>query len=1081
LNFLKPKRINIRSVLNYIIQRKKLLVLTVFLGSAGAIPVFALGSYQAVEIVDSTAFCTQVCHTVHYPESTTLKDSPHKEVTCAECHVGEGTANLVMSKLRGLQDIIPTISGSYHKPIETPLQERRPSSQTCETCHTSDRFLGDIPLIKTTYAADQGNSKSRMTLVLRVDGGSPEVAAGIHWHATAKIWYIPADDQRKEIIWAAAEDVSGNVTEYVDPNRLSEITPELIAARKRQMDCVDCHNRVTHLFRSPDELIDAALTDGSIDVKLPYIKQQGLAALVPQNTSLSGAYDKVTAIKDYYKTYFPEVYLNQETTIESAVTKLKEIAKLTTFSDGLDWNTHLNNAVHDKPDEKMQVDWAALASKDDSNGCFRCHGNLLKVDSGEQLVLSQALNQKNISQFIQRVNGTLAGLPIDSTPSAFRGVPINSGNKASFIISGDNQTNPLTYIGDNQTAPIPNGAYKGQGLGAECDSCHYTLKSDLFSPLAPATPHPVDGLDDCLVCHGTNAAIPFKQDHPWSSNEACATCHQSAPKLKGLEASGPPEKAKPMPHNPKGLEKCLVCHGPAGTNALKKDHPWATEDTCISCHVEADRFVSVPLSNPPVTPDVRHPTNGFEDCLSCHGQPAIMPFSTNHPWSTNNACTQCHKQSTAPLQVSHASYTPGPAVPHTTNGLTNCLSCHQSKPTHPWTNGNLCSACHEFGRTGGAVGAGGGGGGGGSAQPPPLARSVTHSITGLDNCLACHSLSGVRPFTADHVGRPNTMCLICHQPAAPLSTPAAPVILAANAVNAGQVNLSWQDNSTDETTFHIERATDTGFTANLIGVTVAANAVSYSDTAVIGNNTYYYRIHARNATGDSAASNTATVSTPVSTVAPPSAPTGLSATAASGTQVNLFWTDGATSETGFRIDRATSNTFTAGLVSMNIAANSVSYSDTSVSGGTTLYYRVYAFNPGGNSAASNTATVTTPAAVIDNTAIYTTNCASCHGANRQGSSASALTSTALAGRTLTQITTTITNGTAGMPGYSAILSSSQISSLSQWLKGAPPAVPSSLTATAISAGQVNLTWLDNSTDESGFRIERAANSALPAS
>ena len=244
------------------------------------------------------------------------------------------------------------------------------------------------------------------------------------------------------------------------------------------------------------------------------------------------------------------------------------------------------------------------------------------------------------------------------------------------------------------------------------------------------------------------------------------------------------------------------------------------------------------------------------------------------------------------------------------------------------------------------------------------------------------------------------------------TTPVTPFGLNATAISAGQVNLMWQENSTDETGFRIERATNNAFTTGLVTIATAApNTFSYNDTTASGNTTYYYRVYATNSAGDSAASNTASATTPLSSVLPPAAVSGLSATAISATQVNMSWIDNLLDETGFRIERATNNTFSANLTGVNVAANTISYNDTTVSGNTTYYYRVYAFNSGGSSAASNIASATTPGEMLNTSVLYTNNCASCHGTNRQGSSrASALTSSALAKKTLAQVITAIADG-----------------------------------------------------------------------
>jgi titin len=213
------------------------------------------------------------------------------------------------------------------------------------------------------------------------------------------------------------------------------------------------------------------------------------------------------------------------------------------------------------------------------------------------------------------------------------------------------------------------------------------------------------------------------------------------------------------------------------------------------------------------------------------------------------------------------------------------------------------------------------------------------------------------------------------------AVPAAPTSLTATAASASQVNLAWAHSGTTETGFRIQRATNNTFSANSVTMTVAANAVSYSDTTVSGSTTYYYRVYATNASGDSAASNTASVTTPAPTGTVPAAPTSLTATA-SGTQVNLTWLDNATTETGYRIDRATNNTFSAGLVTVNAAANAISYSDTTVAGGTTYYYRVYATNSAGNSAASSTASIATAVQPVSYSAtiapMLNQYCNSCH-------------------------------------------------------------------------------------------------------
>lgn len=189
-----------------------------------------------------------------------------------------------------------------------------------------------------------------------------------------------------------------------------------------------------------------------------------------------------------------------------------------------------------------------------------------------------------------------------------------------------------------------------------------------------------------------------------------------------------------------------------------------------------------------------------------------------------------------------------------------------------------------------------------------------------------------------------------------ISAAGIPGGLSAVYVSANQVNLSWTDNSSVETGFRIDRATDLAFTRDLVQNQVSANMVSFSDTTITANSTFFYRVVALTPAGPSLPSNVIAVQVGG---AGPAAPTGLSAVAAGPTQVNLSWTDNSASETGFRIDRARDGGFIAGLVQQTLAANVKTFTDSNLAPVTTYFYRVAAINGAGLSAPSNTVSVTT--------------------------------------------------------------------------------------------------------------------------
>ncbi|MFT3787295.1 MAG: fibronectin type III domain-containing protein [Tepidisphaeraceae bacterium] len=336
------------------------------------------------------------------------------------------------------------------------------------------------------------------------------------------------------------------------------------------------------------------------------------------------------------------------------------------------------------------------------------------------------------------------------------------------------------------------------------------------------------------------------------------------------------------------------------------------------------------------------------------------------------------------------------------------------------------------------------------------------------------------------------------------TTPAAPSNLAGTAASTTQINLTWTDNATNETGFRIDRATNSTFTTGLVSTTAAANATSASVTGLTANTTYYFRITALNGSLTSAASNTATVKT-LATATAPAAPTTLAGTAVSTTQINLTWKDNATNETGFRIDRAINSTFTTGLVSTTAAANAQAASITGLTANTTYYFRVVALNGVLASAASNIATIktlatnpTAPAAptglissVISSSQInlaWKDNATNETGYRIERATNSTFTAglvqtTAVANATFATLTglaagTTYYFRVFALNGTTVSAASNVVSATTKTATGTAPSAPTTLAGTAVSTTQINLTWKDNATNETGFRIDRATNSTF---
>ena len=119
-------------------------------------------------------------------------------------------------------------------------------------------------------------------MLINVGGGSPVTGqvAGIHWHMNIsnQVTYVSADEQRQVIPWVRITDRDGKVTEYTLNG--AKFTPEQIAAApKRNMDCVDCHNRPSHIYVPPDQAVNESFVAGRMDATLPYLKRQAVEVL----------------------------------------------------------------------------------------------------------------------------------------------------------------------------------------------------------------------------------------------------------------------------------------------------------------------------------------------------------------------------------------------------------------------------------------------------------------------------------------------------------------------------------------------------------------------------------------------------------------------------------------------------------------------------------------------------------------------------------------------------------------------------------------------------------------------------------
>ena len=300
----------------------------------------------------------------------------------------------------------------------------------------------------------------------------------------------------------------------------------------------------------------------------------------------------------------------------------------------------------------------------------------------------------------------------------------------------------------------------------------------------------------------------------------------------------------------------------------------------------------------------------------------------------------------------------------------------------------------------------------------------------------------------------------------------APSGAGSSAFSATQVDVTWEDNSQNETGFDVQRSPGPAGTFVPVGA-AAANAVTYRDQGLAPLSQYCYRVRAMRSsagtTAFSAFSNTTCATTPPP---PPASASDARAVASTSTGVSLSWTDNSWNEDGFRIYRSSDGT--TWTLAGTVGANAASWvTDLPVC------YRVVAFNAGGEAPASNVACAI-PA---------------------QASAAKALPASP------TSVTVSWTDASPNESGFRIYrsvdrttwsLAATVGANVTSWFTDQPvcyrvvafngygdappsnvacaiPAVPYDVTATESGATSVTVAWFDQSANEDGFRVLRSSD------
>jgi len=316
--------------------------------------------------------------------------------------------------------------------------------------------------------------------------------------------------------------------------------------------------------------------------------------------------------------------------------------------------------------------------------------------------------------------------------------------------------------------------------------------------------------------------------------------------------------------------------------------------------------------------------------------------------------------------------------------------------------------------------------------------------------------------------------------------PDAPSNLTFGLITNSSIQLNWVDNSDNENGFEIFRSTiPTGSYTSV--ALISAGVTTYNNIGLADDTRYYYRITAYNAGGSSSYISGNARTLPDS----PTAPTSLTFSPITSTSITLNWSDNSDNEDGFEIFRSLSSGGPYASIGTT-GAGVETFVNTGLTNNTRYYYRVYAFNTGGSSAAVSGSAITLPTrpsapsnltfSSITNNSIRLN-----WSDNSNNEDGFEIFRSSLSGGPFVSVGTTgsgaETFNNTGLSDdtqyfYRVYAFNSGGSSLSfasgnsTTLPLAPDA-PTNLTFGTISMNSIELNWTDNSDNEDGFEIFRS--------
>ena len=342
--------------------------------------IFATVSYLGYEFMESPRFCGTVCHTVMSPEYTAYQGSPHSRVACVQCHIGPGASWFVKAKVDGLRQVVATTlehaTAGRSTPRSTTCARR---AETCEQCHWPSKHHGDKLHSFVRYADDEANTPHYNAMLIKTGGGDLDSGkhGGIHWwhiYSDNKIRYVQGDKRRISIKWVELTNTKGEVRTYTRKGEAAPTKAEMDEART--MDCIDCHNRPTHLFEFPNKAVDVGHREPPGPGEAPLLQargDEGRAGQVPDPRRRHEGSQE--GDRGLLRRQLPE-RRRRTLVAEGRRDGGRHLRPHPVFPEmNTNWETHPNHIGHPDPNTDQGFP-----------GCWRCHDDELTTADGKHTI-----------------------------------------------------------------------------------------------------------------------------------------------------------------------------------------------------------------------------------------------------------------------------------------------------------------------------------------------------------------------------------------------------------------------------------------------------------------------------------------------------------------------------------------------------------------------------------------------------------------------------------------------------------------------------------------------------------------------